>query len=199
MNRAVKSLIVLFGFLAILTLSRHAIGSHPSSTTPITSTTSVTSSSSVSTTPAGGFACLASDFQGSFNQGQGAAGTVYDSVTLTKVTSGSCSIKGWPMLALQDRTGAIIPSSVIDLPTSNSPIQFPAAQANVAPTKLTLSDGSLVTFSLAYSDVARGTEVCASATTLNVQLVKLGSTVDVTLAYPLQPCNSASIWVSPFY
>ncbi|HUX04224.1 MAG TPA: DUF4232 domain-containing protein [Acidimicrobiales bacterium] len=193
MSRALKTLGIFFAFLVILTLSRHAIS--PSST----STTTQASTSSTSTTTAGTATCTAGDFRGVFNQGQGAAGTVYASVSLVKDTSGTCTLKGWPMLTLLDRTGAVLPSTTIDLPTTNSPIQFPITQANTPPTTLALHDGSRTDFSLAYSDVPRGTEVCPSATTLAVQLVHNGPVVDVTAQYPVQPCNNGAVWVSPFY
>ena len=40
-----------------------------------------------------------------YNEGEGAAGTIYASVTLTKTTAGTCTLKGWPILTLSDRLG----------------------------------------------------------------------------------------------
>jgi hypothetical protein len=62
-----------------------------------------------------------------------------------------------------------------------------------------VADGSTISFSLGYSDVPDGTETCPSAVTISVQFSKSGSTTTVTPSYPLEPCNAATIWVSPFY
>lgn len=193
MSRALKSLGLFFAFVVIFTLSRHALS--PSSTTTSSSVaTSTTSSTSVSSP-----ACSAHDFHGVFNAGQGSIGTVYASVTLTKYAGPTCTLKGWPMLTLQDRTGAVLPSSTSNLPTANSPIQFPDAPANRAPKSLTLTSGESVNFDLAYSSVPSGAQSCPSVETLSVQFAKDGPVVAITPAYPPQPCNQGAIWVSPFF
>jgi len=195
-SRALKSLAVFFAFVAIYTLSRYG---HSTTTTTTSSTTTVAVTTTTTASNTGSTTCAGSDFRGSFNQGQGAAGTVYASVTLVKTTSGSCTIKGWPILTLQDRLGALLPSSTVDLPSANAPIQFSDARANHAPGLVTLTDGSTTTFSLAYSDVPTGATTCPSAQTVSVALTKGGSTVAVTAQYPPAPCNRGLIWVSPFY
>jgi Protein of unknown function (DUF4232) len=195
-SRAVKSLAIFFAFVAIYALSRHAIS--PTSTTT-TSTTAVVSTTTTTGSTTGSTTCQGSDFRGSFNQGQGAAGTIYASITLTKTTSGSCTIKGWPILALQDRLGALLASSTIDLPSASAPIQFTDTRANEAPSLVSLKSGSTTTFSLAYSDVATGATACPAAQTVSVAFAKNGSTVAVTAQYPPAPCNHGLVWVSPFY
>lgn len=192
MSRALKTLGIFFAFVVIYTLSRHVTATSPttSSTTPGTTTTA---SSTLPVT-----SCQASGFSGVFNQGQGAAGTITASVTITKTSAATCTLKGWPILTLQDKSGALLTSSTVD--TSNSPpVQYPEAAANHAPTSLSLHHGSTTSFSLAYSDVPTGNEVCGSATTLTVQFAAGGSAINVTPAYPLQPCNHGKILVSPFY
>ena len=196
MRRALTSLAIFFAFVAIYTLSRHTTGS---TTTTSTTTTTINQSTSSTTTTAGGTTCRGSDFHGIFNQGQGAAGTIYASITLTKSTAGSCTLKGWPILTLQDRTGSVLPTNTVDLPSAASAIQFPNAKANASPSMLTLTDGSSTTFSLAYSDVPVGVETCGSATSIAVEVAKAGSSVAITPAYPQQPCNHGTVWVSPFY
>jgi hypothetical protein len=192
-SRALKSLGLFLAFVVIFTLSRHALHSS-SATTTTSSATSTTTSTSV-----GAPACSASDFHGVYNAGQGSIGTVYASVTLTKYAGATCTLEGWPMLTLQDRTGEVLPSSTSNLPTTNSPIQFPDAPANHAPTRLTLKVGDSVNFDLAYSSVPTGTQTCPSVETLSVQMLKDGPVVAVTPAYPPQPCNQGAIWVSPFF
>jgi hypothetical protein len=195
-SRGLKSLAIFFAFVAIYTLSRHAITSSTTTTTsaPVSSSTSVTT-----TTLAGAVPCEGKDFRATYNEGQGAAGTVTASVTLTKTTPGWCSIKGWPILTLQDKTGAVLHSSTVDT-SANPPVQYPSTSANQAPAQLTLLQGSTASFSLAYSDVPTGNESsCPSAFTLSVQMATGGSTVIVTPQYPPEPCNGGQIYASPFY
>jgi len=193
-RRGLISVAIFVAFVAIFTLSRHAVST---TTTSTSSTTTTSSSTTTSSTPGNG--CNGRDFTGTFNQGQGAAGTIYASVTLTKVSSGTCIEKGWPLLTLQDVHGATLVSTVVDVPSSTQGVQFANPKANRAPTTLLLTKGAATTFSLAYSDVPTGTTVCDSAVTLNVQFAASTTSVVVTPAYPLQPCDNGRVWISPFY
>lgn len=192
MSRAFKSLLIFAAFVIIYTLSRHAIS--PSSSTTTTSSSTSTSTTSTTMTPTG-TTCTGSDFNGTFNQGQGAAGTIFASVTLTKVTPGTCVVDGYPVLTLQDKTGAVLKGRVLD----TSPVDFPVAQANDPAASVTVGSATTITFMLGYSDVQTGTTACGTATTLSVQFKAQGTTVTVTPTYPLQPCNGDTVWVSPFY
>ncbi len=196
MSRTLKALAIFAAFVVIVTLSRHSTAP---STTSTTSTASPTSSSTTTTTTTTlkpvGTTCVGSDFNGVFDQGEGAAGTVFASVVLTKTSSGSCRVDGYPLLTLQDKMGAILTSKTLDV----SPVEFPAAQANQPAKSQTIRFGATLAFSLGYSDVPVGTEVCGAATTLSVQFTVSGSDVTVTPVYPLEPCNHGTVWVSPFY
>jgi len=194
-SRAFKTLAIFFAFVAIYTLSRYG---HTSTTTTTSSTTTIALTTTTGA-KVGATTCHGSDFRGSFNQGQGAAGTVYASITLTKTTPGACTIKGWPILTLQDRLGALLTSSTVDLPTASAPIHFTDARANQAPSPVSLTTGATTTFSLAYSDVPTGAATCPSAQTVSVSFTQGGSTVAVTPQYPPAPCNHGLVWVSPFY
>lgn len=190
MNRAFKMLGVAVLVVVLVLVGRHLVNPSTPTTTLLPSTTST-----VPTAKPVAVTCKGSDFSGVYNQGQGAAGTIFASVTLTKITPGTCVFKGYPLLTLQDKTGAVITSKQLD----SSPVQFPDALANKAPTSLSLTEGSTTSFSLGYSDVPVGTQACASATTLSVQFATGGSVVTVTPTYPVQPCNDNTVWVSPFY
>jgi hypothetical protein len=185
-------LAIFIAFVAIYTISRHGLG------TTATTTTTTTTAAPTTTTTANA-ACNANDFSGAYNEGQGAAGTIEASVTLTKSTAGSCTLKGWPLMTLQDRLGAVLASTLVDVPSAGNTRQFSVAKANAAPKTLTLTQNSTTNFSLAYSDVPTGTTACESAVTLSVQFVANGPAVNVTPPYPVQPCNAGQIWVSPFY
>lgn len=198
MSRALKSLGIFAALVVIFAVSRHAIG--PGTTTTTTTSTTTTSSTTTTTQAvATGSTCVGGDFTGVFNEGQGAAGTITASVTLTKSTTGTCTLLGWPLLTLQDTDGALLASTVINESPSNDPIQFPGTRANQAATRLTLAPHSTVSFSLAYSDVPTTAAACPTARTIGVQIAKGGSSAIVTPSFAIQPCNRGTIWVSPFY
>ncbi len=208
MNRAVKTLLIFVGFAVIVTLGRHALQTSTTTTTTTTVVTSPTTTTTVATSPtttttvaATGTDCVASGFTGTYVQGQGSLGTVYDSVTLTKTSAGTCTLEGWPLVQLADRHGAVVATTNVDVHQSarSAPITFPTPSANGAPTSLHLTTGSTVAFALAYSDVPIGNETCPSAYTLRVQLAAGGGVIPVSAQYPLQPCGQFMLWLSPFY
>ncbi|HEY5105051.1 MAG TPA: DUF4232 domain-containing protein [Acidimicrobiales bacterium] len=194
MSRGIRSVIIFIAFIAII----YAFTHHHATPTTTSTTTTTTTTAKTSTTLAGD-TCKATDFTGTFNQGQGAAGTIYASVTLVKSTAGTCTLFGWPLITLQDKFGAVLPSNLVDVPTKSKGFQFQSAQANAAPTTLTLGQNGAAIFSLAYSDVQTGTTACENAVTLSVQFAQQGAAIAVTPSYPVVPCNDGQIWVSPFY
>ncbi len=199
MRRGAISIAIFVAFVVIITISRHVIDPSSSTTTTGVPVTTTTISSATTTAVAAAPTCQGSAFSGVFNQGEGAAGTVYASVTLTKATPGACSIKGWPILTLQDKTGAVLPLSLVDQTGNNNAIQFTGTKANDPPVALTLTNGSVINFSLAYSSVQTANTVCDNAVTISVQFATGGSSLPVTPSYPVQPCDNGKIWVSPFY
>ena len=201
MRRGLTSVAIFIAFVVILTLSRHVIDSTSGTTT--TTTVAPTTTTSVvtptTTSPATATTCQGNAFSGVFNEGEGAAGTVYASVTLTKHTPGSCAIKGWPILTLQDKNGAVLPLTAVDESGTNNVVQFLTAKANQPPSPLTIANGSVANFSLAYSSVSTANTTCDNAITISVQFSAGGATVPVTPAYSVQPCDNGKIWLSPFY
>jgi hypothetical protein len=199
-SRALKSLGIFAAIVIIYTISRHAVNDKTVTTSTSTTTTSIVAPTTTTTKAATtATTCVGSDFTGVYVEGEGAAGTISASITLTKSTAGSCTLKGWPILSLQDTTGAVMPSTMINERPGDAPIQFPAAQANQAPALLSLAQGDKTSFSLAYSDVPTGSAACPSARTVSVQFAKNGSVATVTPSSPIAPCNNGTIWVSPFY
>jgi hypothetical protein len=194
-RRGLISVAIFVAFVAIFTISRH----HITSTTTTTTTSAPATTTSSTTTTLASTACDATDFTGVYNEGEGAAGTIYASVTLTKTTAGNCSIDGWPIITLSDRLGAVLKSHAVDVPSAGNSFQFGSARADAAPKTLNLSMNSTATFSLAYSDVQTGNTACESAVTLSVQFVAQGAAVAVTPQYAVQPCDDGQLWLSPFY
>lgn len=198
MRRGLISVAVFVAFVAIFTLSRHAIDSGTTTTTT-TGPPATTTPTSVTTTTVTATTCTGNDFSGVYNEGEGAAGTIYASVTLTKTTPGNCTVDGWPIITLVDRLGAVLKVTPIDVPSAANGFQFATAQENAKPSAHVLSANSTTTFSLAYSDVQTGTTACESAVSLSVQFTTNGNAVTVTPQYAVQPCNNGQLWLSPFY
>jgi hypothetical protein len=198
-SRALRSLALFAVLVIVVTIGRHEIDARSTTTTTSSTTSTTTTTAAPVTTTTAGSTCVGSDFTGVFNEGEGAAGTITASVTLTKSTPGTCTLNGWPLLSLQDTTGALLASTTINEHPGNAPIHFPAAQANRAPAPVALAHGSTASFSLAYSDVPTSNAACPTARTISVQIAKGGSTTTITPSYPIQPCNGGTIWVSPFY
>ena len=74
-----------------------------------------------------------------------------------------------------------------------------ASQLVSEPALVTLTNGSVTNFSLAYSSVSTAKTVCDNAVTISVQFAAGGASVPITPAYPIQPCDNGKIWLSPFY
>jgi hypothetical protein len=204
-RRGLISVAIFAAFVIIYTLSRHAITT-TTTTTTTTSTTIASTTTSTSTTGVEATSCQPQDFNAVFNEGQGAAGTVYASVTLTKSSSGSCTLHGWPVVTLQDRLGAVLSIAPVDVPGASSDFAFLTgtaadltAQANRAPTSVSLGQNQSATFALAYSDVAEGNQTCPSGVSMSVQFAAGGATVAVSPPSPIQPCDNGQLWLSPFY
>jgi hypothetical protein len=83
-NRALKMLGVAVVIVVLVLVGRHLVNPSTPTTTLLPSTTST-----VPTAKPVVASCKGSDFSGVYNQGQGAAGTIFASVTLTKITPGA--------------------------------------------------------------------------------------------------------------
>jgi hypothetical protein len=152
-SRALKSLAIFAAIIVIYTLSRHVIHSTTTTTTTTTTTAPHSTTTTTSTTPPVSDACAGQNFSGLYNTGEGAAGTVYATVTLTNTGTTSCTLDGWPILTLQDKLGAVLTSTLVDVPSASNSFQFLAgsasgltAKANDAPTTLTLGKNATATF-----------------------------------------------------
>lgn len=161
-----------------------------STTTPVVSTTSP---SSTTTTAVSLTTCRGPDFTGTNVGSQGAAGTGYDIMTLTKVSAGSCVVDGYPVVSFLTGKGVVVTGlSVIDA------TDFPAGPAQGAPGAHTISTGAKVDVQLRYSDIPVGTAACANVDQVNVQMVAGDTSIPVSFTYPISPCGGR-LAVSPFY
>jgi hypothetical protein len=205
-RRGLISVAIFAAFVVIFTLSRHAIDSTTTTTTTTSTTTTGVQSTTTTTSTLASSTCSPGAFSAVYNEGQGAAGTIYASVTLTKTTAGSCTLDGWPIVTLQDKLGAVVTITPIDVPKAANGFQFLTgtasdltSAANHAPSSVSLTQNQSTTFALAYSDVAVGTQACGNGVSMSVQFAANGATVGLTPPSPIQPCDNGQIWLSPFY
>lgn len=190
MSRGLRSVALFVLFVVVVALGRHvALG--PTSTTSTTTSTTTTSSTTTTGLPA----CQGSDFTAVDDGGEGAAGTVFDAATLTKITPGDCTVNGYPLLTAQDGTGGIVATTVQPASTS---LTFPQSAANAPASALTVASGSSIGFSYSFSDNSAG-PACPSLRTLNVGFAVNQSVATITLKFPATLCGNGAVAVSPFY
>ena len=200
MRRSQRNLIWAVGLVVVALVAGRFLVQHPVAstttsttvTTPSTSTTTIPSTSSTSTTVASLTTCRGAQFTGANVGSEGAAGTGYDIMTLTKVSGNSCVVDGYPLVTLHNSQGALSQFRM-----SNS-TNFPTVPANAAPTAHTVVTGQKIDIQLRYSDIGSGTQACASVSQVDVQFVVGDTPVVVTFAYPISPCESV-VGVSGFY
>lgn len=168
-----------------------------SSTSSSTSTSTSTGStgSSTSTTGASGVAtCLASQLQIAPLQGNGAAGTIYQTVSLTNTSSATCTLDGYPGMQLLDAQGSSIPTNVV---RGGSP-SFPTAAANQPPATVTLAPQQAAVFSLDYEDVPVGDETSCPTST-KAQITPPNDTASAVVTLQITACGGGTVHVSPVY
>ncbi len=158
-----------------------------------TSTSSTTSTTIPPPTVDANGACTS--VTATVGQVQGAAGTITGTITLTPTASGvTCTMDGYPTMALRDVAGAAVPVTIVDGLTISV-----SGSANAPPARVTLAPGTQAQFAYQYSDVPSGSETsCARSSTATVTPPGSG-TPSAPTALSIAPCNNGTIRVSPVY
>jgi hypothetical protein len=163
-----------------------------STTTAPATTTSTTTAPATTTTTAAASGCGAVTATAGITEG--AAGTITGSITLTEVGTASCTLIGYPVMAMFAGSGASLPVTMVNgLSVSIS------SAANGQPTSVTLGPTSKLAFTYQFSDVPSGSQTsCPSSATADVTLPSNGGT---TAKFPIvmDPCSNGTIRVSPLY
>jgi len=194
-SRAVKTLAVFFAFVVIIGIVRYEATSKKTTTTSTSTSTTAVATSTIASNPT---TCSPSNFTGQWENAEGAAGTIYASVTLTYQGSQPCQVEGYPHITLISSSGTALATTVTDATSTSA--NFSNAAANNPPSLVALSQGSTTSFSLWYSDVPTGSETaCPSAGALAIGLPIGSNSISVTLPYAIQPCDVGHLTVSPFY
>ncbi len=164
----------------------------PASTTTSPPSTTTVPASTTTTGPASLTTCRGSQFTGLNVGSQGATGTGYDTISLTKVSGPSCVVDGYPVVTLYSAQGALTNF------TWSTSTNFPSPPANTAPAAYTVVAGQKVDVQLRYATLAAGTQACPSVQRAAVQFVRGDTPVSVDFTFPITPCGNA-IAVSGFY
>ena len=154
--------------------------------TVTTSAGSATSSSSTSTASTSGSAgtaslttCRTPNLRLSMVSGQGAAGTAYITYGLTNAGTGSCTMLGYPGVAVLDAAGNIV--------------QHPARRGTAGPAVpvrlITLAPGSRATFLVNSTDVIPSPGCTHAYTGVTLQVFPPNQRAALHLAYSGSFCN----------
>jgi hypothetical protein len=163
----------------------------PTATTPSPPLAMPTPSSSPTPTPSktGLIACAASQLELSVVSTQGAAGHIFANLALANSSATPCTLDGFPNAQLFNASGNSVTTRVVDRggELSSSP----------APSEFVLAPTRRASFTASWGDVNVGTEICKSASTIEIGLP--GSAVSVHLRVTrlyIQICNAGELDVS---
>jgi hypothetical protein len=171
------------------TTTTHSTSSTTSS--PSTTSTSSPASSSTSTT-AGSSAC--NHITAAPGQGQGAAGTITGSITVTNTGPTPCTANGYPTVGLFSGSGAPLTVTMVNgLTVTVSP------PANAPPALVTIAPSSTAQFTYQFSDVPVGSETSCPASEMARVTMPGGSAQSPSFALAISPCGNGTIKVSPVY
>ncbi|HEX4081416.1 MAG TPA: DUF4232 domain-containing protein [Acidimicrobiales bacterium] len=164
------------------------------STTTTAATGSTTTGGNTTTSTAAGVStCQPAQLRIVPQQGTGAAGTITMTVSLTNVSSTTCTLQGYPGMQLLTASGSSLPTQVVRGGT-----QFPAAAANQSPALVTLAPQQGATFSLAYEDVPVGNETTCP-TSAKAEITPPNDVGHGVITLAISPCNGGTVHVSPVY
>jgi hypothetical protein len=165
---------------------------HHRATTSSSSTTS--STSSASTTSPTALSAVCDHVSASAGGSQGAAGTITGLVTVTNTGPTTCTVNGYPTMALYSGSGAPLTVTVVDgLTVSISP------QANAAPSPVALAPSGTAQFAYQISDVPTGNETSCPTSEQATTTMPRAATSSSYFALAIAPCNNGTIKVSPLY
>ena len=201
MSRTARNLVLALVLVLVAIGAGYGMGHRATTTTSTTSTTTTappattttTPPATTTTTPASLTTCRGAQFSGTNVGSQGAAGTGYDTMILTKTSPGTCVVDGYPLITLLNAKGAVITGISVAGATD-----FPAGPARGAPSAHTVAAGQKVDVQLRYSDIPVGSATCPSVAQVDIQFVSGDRTVPISFTYPIEPCGG-NVAVSPFY
>jgi hypothetical protein len=160
-------------------------------TTTSSSTTSTTAAPATTTTAA---APACNHITAAAGQSQGAAGTITGVVTVTNTGTTTCTVDGYPTVALYSGSGAPLTVTMVNgLSVNLSPA------ANAPPASVAIAPSSTAQFAYQFSDVPVGSQTsCPSSEQASVTMPG-ATTSSPGFALAIGPCGNGTIRVSPLY
>jgi hypothetical protein len=166
-------------------------------TRPVTSTTSSSTTTTTppsTTTSTGATSTACSHITAVPGQGQGAAGTITGTITVTNAGTSPCTVNGYPTMALFSGSGA--PLTVTMMNGLSVTISTPA---NAPPSSFSVAPSSTAQFAYQFSDVPVGSETsCPTSESASVTM-PAATTASATFQLAIGPCGNGTIRVSPVY
>jgi hypothetical protein len=174
------------------TTSSRPATSTTTSSRPATSTTTSTALSTTTSTGAASTACT--HITAAAGQGEGAAGTITGTITVTNAGTSPCTVDGYPTMALFSGSGA--PLSVTLVNGLSVSISTPA---NAPPSTFSVAPSSTAQFAYQFSDVPVGSETsCPTSEAASVTMPG-ATTASPKFQLAIGPCGNGTIRVSPVY
>ena len=161
--------------------------SPPSTAVPPTSSTSTTGATGLTT-------CLATQLSIVPLQGNGAAGTIYQTFSLTNTSSTTCTLDGYPGMQLLGSQGTSIPTNVVRGGLGGG---APAA-AGQAPALVTLAPDQVASFAFQYEDVPVGNET-SCPTSAKAEITPPNDVTFAVVTLQIAPCGGGTVHVSPIF
>ena len=118
--------------------------------------------------------CIRNQLAVKANGSQGAAGTIYGAWVFTNVSKETCTLSGYPSLALYGNQGRPIPTTV-------------KRDLTPGPRLVTLAPGDSATFRTSYSDVPSSRRACPVSSV--TQVTPPGVKESLFIPATLQPCR----------
>ena len=174
------------------TTSSRPATSTTTSSRPATSTTTSTALSTTTSTGAASTACT--HITAAAGQGEGAAGTITGTITVTNAGTSPCTVDGYPTMALFSGSGAPLPVTLVNgLSVSiSTPANAPPSTSSVAPS-------STAQFAYQFSDVPVGSETsCPTSESASVTMPG-ATTASPKFQLAIGPCGNGTIRVSPVF
>jgi hypothetical protein len=168
----------------------HATSSTTSST--VTTTTVPPSTTSNTASTPGSAACAR--VSASPAAGQGAAGTITGTVTVTNTGSTACTANGYPTIALASGSGAPLTVTMV-----NGLSVDVSAAANAPPSTVSLPPSGTAQFAYQFSDVPTGSETSCPTSESATVTMPGATTASASFALAIDPCNNGTVRVSPIY
>lgn len=135
-------------------------------------------------------ACTSSQLAASFVTGQGAAGTIFQTLALTNTSGLACTLNGFVSVQMLDAANNPLPT--VGVPGGGM------LGGRPGPSSFVLAPGDASQFVIAWSDVPVGGETtCQAATTVQVTPPGETTPLDVAGLTGIAPCNSGTIDISP--